>query len=154
MADGLAREEDIVLQNLGVDRSESSNVEEDEKDRALGEEDDGQRGHENAIEPGEDDPQDVGEELGNEEISAAEEEHMINREAAQRPAETAMEEVTSEDNGDAATDAIPQAKDGDDEEPVEKAKRVDPKDKKETTSGVRKVLKSGVFGGKYPEELQ
>ncbi|OXH37700.1 hypothetical protein J008_02070 [Cryptococcus neoformans] len=151
MADGLAREEDIVLQNLGVDRSESSNVEEDEKDRALGEEDDGQRGHENAIEPGEDDPQDVGEELGNEEISAAEEEHMINREAAQRPAETAMEEVTSEDNGDAATDAIPQAKDGDDEEPVEKTKGVDPKDKKETTSGVRKVLKSGVFGAGAPK---
>lgn len=151
MADGLTRE-DIILQNLGDDRSESGNVEEDERDRALGEEDYGQRGHEGSSEPGENDNQGIGEEAEKEEVKDAQQEHGGDGEAAEKPAETSVEEVTPEDNGDAAADALPQVKGGDDEEPVEMAKEVDLEDKKETTTGVRKVLKSGIFGGKLPGE--
>ena len=142
MADGLTRE-DIILQNLGDDRSESGNVEEDERDRALGEEDYGQRGHEGSSEPGENDNQGVGEEVEKEEVKDAQQEHGADGEAAEKSAETSVEEVTPEDNGDAAAN---------DEEPVEMAKGVDLRDKKETTTGVRKVLKSGIFGGKLPGE--
>lgn len=154
MAVNLNRE-DIIFQNLGDERSENGIVEEDERDRALEEEDGRQTGHEDASELGEDDAQDAGEEVENKKVNGAEEEHVNDEEVAEKPAETAMDEVTPEDNRDAAIDAVHQVKDGGDEDPRGEAEEEDLEGKKEATSGgVKKVLKSGVFGGKYLERWQ
>lgn len=154
MAVNLNRE-DISFQDLRDERSENGIVEEDERDRALEEKDGGHMGHEDASELGEDDAQDVGEEMESQEVNGAEEERVNDEEVAEKPAETAMEEVTPEDNGDTAIDAVHQVKEGGDEKPGEEAKEVDLEGNKEATSGgVKKVLKSGVFGGKYLERWQ
>ncbi|KIR26793.1 hypothetical protein I309_04366 [Cryptococcus deuterogattii LA55] len=151
MAVNLNRE-DISFQDLGDERSENGIVEEDERDRALEEKDGGHMGHEDASELGEDDAQDVGEEMESQEVNDAEEERVNDEEVAEKPAETAMEEVTPEDNGDTAIDAVHQVKEGGDEKPGEEAKEVDLEGNKEATSGgVKKVLKSGVFGAGAPK---
>lgn len=154
MAVNLNRE-DIIFQNLGDERPENGIVEEDERDRALEEEDGGKMGHEDASELEEGDVQDAGDEVENKKVNGGEEEHVNDEEVAEKPAETAMGGVTLEDNGDAAIDAVHQVKDGDDEDPREEAEEEDLEGKKEATSGgVKKVLKSGVFGGKYLERWQ
>lgn len=146
--------EDISLQNLGDERSENGIVEEDERDRALEEGDGGQMGHGDASELGEDDAQGAREEVENKKGNGAEEGHVNDEEVAEKPAETAMEEVGPEENRDAAIDAVHQVKDGGDEEPIEEAEEEDFEGKKEATSGgVKKVLKSGVFGGKLLGEI-